>query len=133
MTVKKGRCMCGAVTFAYEGQENWCAHCHCRDCRRNTSSPFTTWIGVPNGAWRFTGAEPRFYESSPGAKRYFCHACGTPVAFATERYPNEIHFYVASMEQPEAFAPEYHSFVRDQLPWIHLADGLPRNEASGDG
>ncbi len=133
MTTKKGRCMCGAVTFEYEGPVNWCAHCHCRECRRNTSSPFTTWIGVPNGAWRFTGAEPHVFESSPGAKRYFCRACGTPMAFASERYPHEMHFYVASMDDPESYAPEYHAYTRDRLPWIHLDDGLPRSEGSGDG
>ena len=125
MTVKNGRCMCVAVTFEYEGPENWCAHCHCEDCRRNTSLPFATWFGVPNTASRFTGAEPHVFESSPGARRYFCHVCGTPMAFATDRKPDEFHSYAARLEHPESFALQYHVFVKERLPWIKLADGLP--------
>ena len=45
---KRRRCLCGAVSFEFSGAENWRAHCHCESCRRNTSSPFTTWFGVPN-------------------------------------------------------------------------------------
>ena len=56
MTVTKGRCLCGRVSFEYHGPEIWRGHCHCESCRRNTSSPFTTWFGVSNSAYRFTGA-----------------------------------------------------------------------------
>ena len=38
----KGRCLCGAVEFEFEGKPNWVAYCHCESCRRNTSSPTTT-------------------------------------------------------------------------------------------
>jgi len=38
---KTGRCLCGAVTYSYEGLENWQAHCHCESCRRATASPMT--------------------------------------------------------------------------------------------
>ncbi len=132
MSVKKRRCLCGAVSFEYEGPENWRAHCHCESCRRNTSSPFTTWLGVPVSAYRFTGSQPHVYESSPGARRLFCHVCGTPMAFETDRYPDEIHFYAASLEHPEAFEPEYHVHVDERLPWIKLSDGLPRHGRSSE-
>jgi hypothetical protein len=56
MTVTKGRCLCGRVSFEYQGPEIWRDHCHCESCGRNTSSPFTTWFGVSNSAYRFTGA-----------------------------------------------------------------------------
>lgn len=126
MSTKRGRCLCGAVTFEYRGEENWRAHCHCESCRRQTSSPFTTFMGVPDGAWRFTGEQPRVYVSSPGVRRLFCGTCGSPIAYDSDAFPDEIHFYAASLERPETFSPDRHVHAAEQLPWIHLDDGLPR-------
>lgn len=127
MSVKRGRCLCGAVTFEYRGEENWRAHCHCESCRRQTSSPFTTFMGVPDGTWRFTGEDPKVYVSSPGVRRLFCGTCGAPVAYDADRFPDEIHFYAASLDDPAAFEPECHVHAGEKLSWIHLDDGLPRH------
>jgi 4-aminobutyrate---pyruvate transaminase len=59
----------------------------------------------------------------------FCATCGTPMAFASTRYPEETHFYAASLEDPTDFRPEAHHTCRGRLPWIHL-DGLPRHDGS---
>lgn len=133
MSLKRGHCLCGAVTFEYSGEENWRAHCHCESCRRQTSSPFTTFMGVPNGAWRFTGVEPKVYASSPGVRRLFCGTCGAPVAFEADRFPNEIHFYAASLDDPTSFEPERHVHADERLPWIHLNDGLPMHPRGSGG
>ena len=133
MSVKRGRCLCGAVSYEYEGPENWRAHCHCESCRRCVSSPFTTFMGVPNEAFRFTGKAPRTYVSSPGVRRLFCGDCGSPMAYEADRFPNEIHLYAASLERPESFEPTAHVHVAEQLPWIHLADGLPRYQGGSAG
>lgn len=132
MTKKRGHCLCGQVSFEYEGPENWRAHCHCESCRRNTSSAFTTFLGVPNAAYRFTGAEPAVYKSSPGVRRLFCANCGTPMAYETEKYPKEIHFYAASLEKPEDFKPGFHVHYAERLSWADINDELPRYDHSGD-
>ena len=133
MSLKRGRCLCGSVTFEYSGEENWRAHCHCESCRRQTSSPFTTFMGVPHGAWRFTGAEPKVYVSSPGVRRLFCGTCGAPVAYEADAFPNEIHFYAASLVDPTTFEPERHVHADERLPWIHLQDGLPVHPRGSGG
>ncbi len=128
MDVKTGRCLCGNIRFEYSGPELWRGHCHCESCRRATSSPFTTWFGVKRDACRFTGAEPGVYRSSPGVRRLFCSTCGTPMACESERWPGEIHLYAASLDDPTGFAPQFHVYVSEKLPWIELADDLPRYE-----
>ena len=127
----KGRCLCGTVTFEYNGPENWRGHCHCESCRRNTSSPFTTWFGVPKASYKFTGQKPSIYISSPGARRMFCATCGTPIAFEHDKYPDEIHFYAASLENPTDFVPQFHDHWSERVPWIELSDELPRYDDSG--
>ena len=134
MTQTKGRCLCGAVTFEFEGPVNWSSYCHCESCRRNTSSPITAFFSVPRSAYRFTSETPKVYESSPGVFRLFCGNCGSPVAYdAPKYYPDEIHFYNAALEDPAAIAPTEHVFHREKLPWFGMDDGLPVREGSADG
>ena len=66
---RTGHCLCGAVTFVYDGPENWRGFCHCDSCRRATASPVTAYMGVSHGNWRWTGETPREYASSPGVTR----------------------------------------------------------------
>ena len=130
MSVTKGHCLCGDVSFEFSGPTNWRAHCHCESCRRNCSAPFTTFFGVPRTAHRWTGRQPQVYCSSPGVERSFCPSCGTPMSYESTRDPDEIHLYAASLEHPESFAPQYHDHCAEQLPWIQLGDGLPRHARS---
>ncbi|HUS55924.1 MAG TPA: GFA family protein [Thermohalobaculum sp.] len=126
MTLRKGHCLCGAVSFEYEGPENWVGHCHCESCRRNTSSAFTTFMGVPNTAYRFTGIEPAVYQSSPGVRRLFCPKCGAPVAYDADKFADEIHFYLASLEDALGVEPKFHVFVGEVVPWVKVGDDLPK-------
>ncbi len=128
-----GRCLCGAVRFSFEGKPNWITWCHCDSCRRNTSSPGTIFIGVPLARFRFTGAEPQTYASTPGTIRRFCGTCGSPVSFEAERYPDEIHIYAAAMEDPDAYPPECHVHTAEQLAWFETLDDLPRYAHSAEG
>ncbi len=132
MAGKSGRCLCGAVRFSYEGPEVWVGHCHCESCRRATASPFTTFLGVPRHAVRFAGTPARSYRSSPGVRRSFCGTCGTPIAYESDRFPDEIHLYAANLDAPAEAKPQFHVHTAEQLPWIVLADGLPRHPGGSE-
>lgn len=121
-----GRCLCGAVTFRCTELPLWQAHCHCESCRRATASPFTSFFGVRNGTWDWTGAPPATYNSSPGVQRDFCPTCGTQMAFRSTRWPDETHFYAATLHDPTTYAPTRHHHAAERLPWLHLADDLPQ-------
>lgn len=124
--VKRGHCLCGDVSFEYAGAENWRGHCHCESCRRNTSSPFTSVLGVPRTAFRWTGKTPATYQSSPGVRRLFCRRCGSPMAYEADKYAHEIHLYAASLEDPAGFVPDFHVRWSEKLPWLHLSDDLKK-------
>ncbi len=121
-----GRCLCGAVRFVAHGAPRWVAHCHCESCRRATSSPFTTFAGHLREEVIWSGTPAAVYRSSPGVERSFCGCCGSPMSFAGERWPEEIHLFVPSFEDPAALSPEMHVHAAEQLPWVHLHDHLPR-------
>jgi len=48
------------------------------------------------------------------------------MSFEGTRWPDEIHLFLASFEEPASLAPQVHVYVEEQLAWVHLADGLPR-------
>ena len=126
MEPTRGRCLCGQTQFEFIGSPNWCGHCHCETCRRNTSSPFTTWLGVPKQFCRLIGKPPRAFSSSEGVRRLFCEECGTPMAFESEKWPDEIHLYAASLEDSANVVPQFHVHFAEKVPWIEISDALPR-------
>lgn len=123
----QGRCLCGAVSYVFDAAPDWQAHCHCESCRRATSSPFTSYFGVRHGHWRWTGAIPAMHASSSGARRHFCAGCGAQMAFEGAPWPDEIHFFAASLDNPADFRPECHVHWNERLAWVHLDDDLPKH------
>ncbi|MEZ5913634.1 MAG: GFA family protein [Paracoccaceae bacterium] len=121
-----GRCLCGAVRYVFDGAPKWQAHCHCESCRRSCSAPFTSFFGIEDGHWRWTGAQPARYASSPGVERFFCATCGSQMAYRAEAFAGEIHFYAASLDDPNAYRPTVHVHSDETLHWVNLNDGLPR-------
>lgn len=125
-----GGCQCGRVRFEAQGKPKWVAHCHCADCRRATASALATYAGFEKEKVRFVAGQPAGYQSSPGVTRRFCPHCGTPISYEGERWPTEIHLFVCAFDDPAAFEPTAHVYVSEQLPWLHLADGLARHQKS---
>jgi len=75
-----------------------------------------------------TAFSPARIASSRRAERTFCDRCDTPLTFQLHASPEELDVTVCSMDHPERIAPEDHTQTLTQLPWIRLADGLPRHE-----
>lgn len=55
------------------------------------------------------------------------------MAYESDEAPGEIHFYAASLLDPGTVTPTRHDFAGERVAWIHLADGLPREDAPGQG
>lgn len=131
MAKTRGHCLCGDVTYEFEGDANWRGYCHCESCRRSTSSPVTAFFGVNRSVFRFTGSPPAVYPSSPGVRRLFCRRCGSPMAYETDRRPDEIDLHAATLDDPETYRPEAHVHVAERLSWFDLHDTLPRHPHGG--
>jgi len=48
------------------------------------------------------------------------------MAYDADMYPDEIHFYAVSLENPADFIPQFHVHYAERLPWIDIKDDLPR-------
>ncbi len=126
----RGFCLCQKTTWEFEGEISWACYCHWDDCRRNCAAPVVAWLGIPARWLTWTGQSPKSFSSSKGVTRYCCEACGSPLAFEAEHYPDEIHLYAASLEKPELFKPAFHVNYGSKLPWLEMNDNLPKHENS---
>ena len=130
----KGRCLCGDVTYTCTAEPLWTAYCHCQSCRLNTASPVTAYFGIADGNWEWTGHEPNLFDRNPGIRRYFCGACGTPIAYQADKFPGETHFYTSALKDTTGFEPRGHVHFGEHLAWFDTADSLKRfNTTSGGG
>ena len=129
----RGRCLCGNIRYEYRGEPVVTLHCHCESCRRHTSSPVATFVCVTKASFRLVSGAPMVYVSSPGVRRTHCGRCGAPIAYESDRRPEQIDLYAGTLEEPAAAAPTCHVQVAEQLPWFEMVDSLPRYERSRRG
>jgi hypothetical protein len=127
--VLEGGCFCGAVRYRASGTPYNLTHCHCTICRRLSAAAFVTWASFRRRDFAFVAGEPARIASSERATRTFCRDCGTPLTFQLHVTPDELDVTVCSLDRPEAIVPEDHTHTATALPWVKLADGLPRHEA----
>lgn len=128
MTFLTGHCLCGAVRVKITGEVRGALHCHCESCRRATSSPLTTFVTVARADAEISGDSYRLYASSPGVSRGFCGHCGSPMSYASDERPDEIDFYVASLDDASSITIREHGYWGERVPWLHVGDDLPKNE-----
>jgi len=126
-TIITGGCLCGSVRYEITGPPSKITHCHCADCRRSSGAAFVTWATFRRNDFHLVAGLPRGLR---WARRWrsFCPLCGTPLTFLTAPDAEEIDVTVCSFDDPAGVTPAYHTWSEDRLPWIHLADDLPRHE-----
>ena len=95
----EGGCLCGAVRWRATGQPLHSAHCHCRQCQRQSGAIFITGVLYPYEAVKWTSEEPDFYRSSESAKRGFCSRCGSWLSW--HWLDEKIMMTVGSFDHPE--------------------------------
>ena len=116
----RGRCHCGRVRFVARFPSRFVAHCHCESCRRAHGAAFVTWVGFLSPQVTIVqGAElVAAHESSPGAFRRFCRACGTKLFFEGAKWPGETHVALAAFDDPVDRAPQGHAFYAEHVGWL---------------
>ena len=119
--------MCGAVTWVYSGPITRSLFCHCEDCQKATSSPFTAFVGLePDKVW-WTG-NPNHYQSSPGTYRGFCQTCGTRLYFRSDQWSGEIHLHAATLDDPTVYEPSSQVVMRSKVKWLHDLENIPQHQ-----
>lgn len=91
---RRGKCLCGAVSYAAKGLEPTLAACHCAMCRRWTGGPLLA-ISTDDVAWVGDDKITTF-KSSDWAERGFCSVCGSALFYrVTAPGPHQGRYHLA--------------------------------------
>jgi hypothetical protein len=123
-----GGCLCGQLRFEASGEARNLSYCHCNSCRRAVGAAMVPWGTFAENGFRITQGQLAEYRSSPRVRRGFCAHCGTSLTYRHEKRPGEVDVVLAALDEPGRLAPRAHIWVRDKLPWVVIADGLPQFE-----
>lgn len=126
MTAWTGGCLCGAVRYSATADPARAVNCHCGMCRRSSGAAFLTFVHFPIAAFTWTQGEPTRYRSSSEAERGFCDCCGSTLTMHEAILADRVQVALGSLDRPENVRPDDHVWTEAQLPWLHIADGLPR-------
>jgi hypothetical protein len=115
-----GRCLCGAVRFAFEAKKHDVEVCHCGMCRRWTGGPQ---LGLAHdGAVSFEGAEHiGVYASSDWAERTFCKVCGTSLYWRI-RGTDEYSFCAGTLDDESGLELSTEIFIDEKPAYYAFAN-----------
>ena len=110
MRIRSGRCLCGAVNYQVQGEPLRAGICHCRNCKRESGSSFTSYAVWPRAAFSSSGA----FATHKGQS--FCPACGSPLFGLTEE---EAEIKLGSLDEtPTDIRPTYELWVKRRESWL---------------
>jgi hypothetical protein len=126
-----GRCLCGGVTYTADADPVAQAACHCTDCQRQTSSPFSIVVGVPMDALTVEGDTLASYSTTGSdhgsqTERKFCSACGSPLFSVSGAMPQVAFLKAGSLDDASWIEPGIEVWTDSAQPWAPHFDGVPQ-------
>ena len=127
----EGGCLCGSVRYVLTAPPNYVYFCHCRDCQRESGSPFVTDMNVDRASLRISGPLTRYTrtgDSGRSVHRNFCTSCGTTLLTEFDVDPEHVAIKACSLDDPSGLEPDRHLFTVRKQPWLELHDERKRYE-----
>ena len=129
----EGGCLCGTIRYRATAEPTARTLCHCESCRRASGAPTVAWVIFPAAAFAIVAGSPRKHRSSEHVTRSFCGDCGTPLVYRSDRRPDVVDVPTATLDEPDAFAPEREIWTGEKLVWEVINASLPQFPRSSKG
>lgn len=121
-----GGCRCGAVRYQTSGKPIVHAICHCNDCRRSAGAPSVSWLMVKEEQLAVLAGEPKEYQSSEAARRFFCGTCGTGLFYRNATVlPGIVDIQSGTLDAPDQIPAQMHIQAAERIDWMVTTDDLP--------
>ncbi|MFQ3324038.1 MAG: hypothetical protein ACI90U_001863 [Pseudomonadales bacterium] len=122
-----GRCLCGKVSYKYNGVIEEIAMCHCSQCRKAQGGAFATNSPVETDKLEFTGTEfIKEFQTSDIKVRAFCSNCGSPLYSARSDMPEIRRLRMGSIDTDFSCDSRYHIYTDSKASWFEIVDNQPQ-------
>lgn len=116
----EGSCLCGSVTYAFDGPISGVLYCHCTQCRKQSGHHFAA-VHVPRDGFRLgSDASLAWYQSSADARRGFCRNCGS-VLFWENVNADTVSVMAGGIDGPLGVGVEAHVYVDDKGDYYEIS------------
>ena len=128
-TILAGGCACGSLRYRRAHRPYDAGWCHCRLCQLSSGAPAVAFATVARADFEIEiDAGARWYRSTPFGQRLICARCGSLVAMQVDHQPDTTDFTIATLDDPEIIAPDFHIFRESRIGWFETTDEMPRHE-----
>lgn len=119
-----GRCLCGEITYAIEGDPIATAVCHCSHCQRQSGSAFSVNLIVLPDQLSVTGELRTYGDTGEGGdtvhvRRRFCGSCGSSIVSELVG-PGVSAVKAGTLDDASAVQPAVEVWCVDKQPWVSL-------------
>jgi hypothetical protein len=123
-----GGCLCGKITYTYDGSVGPASYCHCQDCRRVTGSAFSIAIAVKRDNLHVAGDSLESYtklgDSGSEITRHFCRSCGSQLYGSSPRDPDSVYLKAGTLDDPMVVKPDRQRWLSSAVSWSQIPQGI---------
>ena len=128
----EGRCYCGALRYAIDGDPMFQGQCHCRECQYISGGHPNVVMGIPDAAFRYSKGTPKKFQRKDLERpvtREFCGECGTHILARAQGLPGAVILKVGTLDDPKLYdGPQMVIYTIDKQPFHHVPTGVPTFE-----
>ena len=119
MSVHKGACLCGDVTYKLNSRILKVVNCHCNFCRSHTGSAFSTYAAALYKSLEITSGQEKLtsHQANEG-KKHFCSSCGTPIFNINVKHPGICMVYFGTLKDSREITPATNVWCESKLTWV---------------
>ncbi len=122
-------CQCGQLSYRLLTAPKMVLACHCRECQKLSTSPFSVTAIVDAKAIEFDGELKewsRQADSGNSNAAKFCPGCGNRIYHYNPAEPETIKLKLkpVGLADDTLFEPTAHVWVSEKLDWYQLPEGV---------
>ena len=127
----EGTCQCGNITYQLLAKPIKVIACHCHECQKLSTGPFSITTVVKQSDIVFSGEMNEWSRmSDSGNKNHakFCPVCGNRIYHYNPAAPDPIKLKLKPVNpsDPSVLQPTEHIWVSQKQAWVTLPDDVPQ-------
>lgn len=127
----KGSCQCGQLTYELYQKPKVVWACHCTECQKLSTSPFSVTAILDSKTIEFKGELKEWSRNSDSGNKNiakFCPNCGNRVYHYNPDALDTVKLKLKPVNLSKAsaaiFEPTAHVWVSEKLDWYQLPEGI---------
>jgi hypothetical protein len=134
---KKGKCLCGKVTYQLDDSPLFVQACHCTLCQRTTGTAFNLIMVIEDTKFTLLSGELTKFEFKGGSGAFYdiyaCKCCGNGLWGKPRESVKNITFVRSgTLENTKDIKPLAHIFTEFKQDWVQLSEDVPQFEGMYD-